>query len=575
MSNAFQIRSFLDVPVFDPEDARRRKLLNIMLIGLWGLSLLGLIGILAIDLSGVHVENPYATNQENPLSLLYSTAVALLVGISIIYAINRYLSGWLASAIFLMFLTVVFIISDDPPEVVNGRSIFFFAIPILMASMLIRPYASFIATGVISVALTVFALNVQLTPNIFAELGFVVVAAVSWLSSRNLENALKELRITNQELDQRVADRTRELSLALMRERAEASKNQAILEGIADGVIVFDNAGKALVANPAIGRLLNYFPEQILGTDVVQLTEQVGGLDGDRERILSVLRHPEGSSNVRFQWNKKILLMNAAPVLEGESGRVGTVAVFRDFTQEAEIERMKDAFLAIVSHELRTPLNAVIGYAEMLREAVYGPMTDRQVEVINRIMNNTHRLLELVSDLLDQAQIESGAMKFQNRAFSPYELLEGMHSVMDRLAADKGLQLTSTVDQDTPTTLFGDPRRIQQVLINLVGNAIKFTERGSVTVKIYRADKSCWAMRVCDTGQGISAGAQKYIFEPFRQAEDTSVREHSGIGLGLSIVKRIIDLMGGEILVKSAPGKGSTFTVVMPFIPPNKENKNE
>ncbi len=575
MSNAIQIRSFLTVPTLDAEDARRRKLLNIMLIGLWGLSLLGLIGIFVIDLIGVHVDNPYSTNQENPLNLLYYTAIALLMGITVIYTINRYFSGWLASSIFLIFLTVVFIASDDPPEVINGRSIFFFAIPILMASMLIRPYASFIATGVITVMLSIFALSVGIPPNIFAALGFVAVAAVSWLSARNLEQALGELRKTNQELDQRVADRTRELSQALMRERAEASKNQAILEGIADGVIVFDNSGKALVANPAIGRLLNYFPEQILGMDPVQLTELVGGDIGDRERILFALRNPEGSSNIRFQWNKKILLMNAASVMEGENSQVGTVAVFRDFTQEAEIERMKDAFLAIVSHELRTPLNAIIGYSEMLREAVYGPMTDRQVEVINRIMNNTYRLLELVSDLLDQAQIESGAMKFQNRPFTPYELLEGLHSVMDRLAADKGIRLTSSIDQDLPATLFGDPRRMQQVLTNLVGNAIKFTDQGSVTVKIYRVDKNRWAMRVTDTGRGISADAQKYIFEPFRQAEDTSIREHSGIGLGLSIVKRIVDLMGGEIQVKSAPGKGSAFTVVLSFMPPNKENGNE
>ncbi len=572
MSHILQVRSFLDVPVLDPEDARRRKLLNIMLVGLWVLSMLGLVAILAVDLSGVRIENPYATDQAHPFRLLYYTAIALLAGMTLIYFINRYFSGSLASGIFLFFLAVVFIFSDDPPEVISGRSVFFFAIPILMASVLIRPYASFIATAVISFMLTGFALSVRITPNVMAILGFVAVAAVSWLSARNLEQALVELRDTNQELDQRVADRTRELSLALMRERSEASKNQAILAGIADGVIVFDNSGRAVVANPAIGRLFNFFPEQIIGSDAIDLTGQVGGSDGDRQIILHALRNPDQTSNnIRFQWNKKILLMNAAPVLEGESGRVGTVAVFRDFTQEAEIERMKDAFLAIVSHELRTPLNAVIGYAEMLREAVYGQLSDRQVEIINRIMNSTHRLLELVSDLLDQAQIESGTMTFQNRPFSPNELLDGMHSVMDRLASEKGIEIHSMVDADIPGTMQGDPRRLQQILTNLVGNAVKFTDQGAVTIKIIRIDRMRWAMRVSDTGRGISPEAQKYIFEPFRQAEDTSIREHSGIGLGLSIVKRIIDLMGGEILVKSKPGSGSTFTAIIPFVPSKKE----
>ncbi len=573
MAHSLHISSFLNVPALDDDDARRRKLLNIMLVGLWFLALLGLIGVILIDISGIKVENPYAINQDNPLGLLYFAVIALLVGNMIIFVINRFLSGWLASAIFLLFLTLIFIVSDDPPEIINGRSVFFFVIPIMMASVLIRPYASFVATGVISLLLTAFALGVQITPNLFTMLGFVVVAAVSWLSARDLEQALLELRKTNRELDQRVAERTRELSLSLMRERSEASKNQAILEGIADGVIVFDNAGRAVVANPAIARLLDIFPEQIIGSEASQLTEQVGGLESDREHILHVLRNPEhGSSNVRFEWNKKILLMNASPVLEGESGRVGTVAVFRDFTKEAEVERMKDAFLAIVSHELRTPLNAVIGYVEMLREAVYGPMSERQVEVLNRIMNNTHRLLELVSDLLDQAQIESGAMVFHNQPFSTKELLEGMHSVMDRIAGVKGLELNSSIERNVPATMQGDPRRLQQVLINLVGNAVKFTDRGSVTVRIFRVDQDHWAISVVDTGKGISAEAQKYIFEPFRQVEDASIREHSGIGLGLSIVKRIIDLMGGDIQVKSAPGNGSAFTAIMPFVPPKKES---
>ncbi len=573
MTHTLQIRSFLDVPSLDPEDARRRKLLNIMLVGLWLLSLFGLITVFLADLAGFHFDSPSTTVTTNTIHLLYLTSIVLLVGITSIYAINRFLSGWLASSIFLLFLTIVFMLSDEPIEVVSGRSIFFFAIPILMASVLIRPYASFITTGVISAMLTAFAINVSITPNLFAMLGFVVVAAVSWLSARNLEQALGDLRKTNRELDQRVAERTRELSQALMRERSEASKNQAILEGIADGVIVFDNDGKAVVANPAIARLLNSTPELIIGSNAEQLTEQVGGLDGDRERILRALRIPEqGTSNIRFQWNKKILLMNAAPLLEGENNQVGTVAVFRDFTKEADVERMKDAFLAMVSHELRTPLNAVIGYTEMLSEAVYGPLTDRQLEVIRRVMNNTHRLLELVSDLLDQAQIESGTMTFQERLFPPRELLEGMHAIMDRIAIDKGLQLTSSVEADMPEILQGDPRRLQQILINLVGNAVKFTDKGSVNVQIFRVDRDRWAMCVIDTGRGISAEAQKYIFEPFRQVEETSIREHNGIGLGLSIVKRIIDLMGGEIEVKSAPGSGSAFTAIMPLVPPKKES---
>lgn len=571
-----RLRSFLDIPSLDPEDARRRKLLNILLVGLGGLSLVGLVGVLLIDITGLHIGKSSVAEQDDLVKLLYFTCIALLAGTCIVYIVNRYLSGWLASSIFLLFLAGVFILSDEPVEVVSGRSMFFFAIPILMASVLIRPYASFVATGIVTGLLSIYALNFGLTPNLFAALGFTAVAAVSWLSARSLEQALSELRASNRELDQRVAERTRELSLALTRERAEASKIQAILEGIADGVIVFDNSGKAVVANPAIGRLLNFSPGQIIGSVVERLAERMHGVDGDREKIIHLLRNPEqGTPNVRFRWDKKILLMNAAPVLEGESGRVGTVAVFRDFTHEAEVEQMKNTFLATVSHELRTPLNAIIGYSEMLRESIYGPLSERQVEVVTRIMNNNRRLLELVNDLLDQAQIDSGRLTLQNRAFSPYELLEGMHTVMDSIAADKGLELVGSIEMDLPSSMMGDARRLQQVLINLVNNAVKFTQQGTITVRIFKVDKNYWGMRVTDTGTGIPSEAQAYIFEPFRQGENAAVREHSGIGLGLSIVKRIVDMMGGVIRVNSAVGEGSTFTITLPFVPVQKESRNE
>jgi signal transduction histidine kinase len=226
----------------------------------------------------------------------------------------------------------------------------------------------------------------------------------------------------------------------------------------------------------------------------------------------------------------------------------------------------------MVSHELRTPLNAIIGYAEMVREAVYGPITQRQVGIMDRIENSGNRLLSLVSDLLDQAQIDAGRMKIYNAEFKVSDLVDTLHILLDKQISDKGLSLSISVDPNMPATVNGDVRRLQQILLNLVGNAIKFTATGGINVHVHRVDGLRWGFNVTDTGLGISAEAQQYVFESFRQVEGVATREHGGIGLGLAIVKSLVGLMGGDISLSSELGKGTAFTVTLPF-EPVKEKK--
>jgi signal transduction histidine kinase len=206
----------------------------------------------------------------------------------------------------------------------------------------------------------------------------------------------------------------------------------------------------------------------------------------------------------------------------------------------------------------------------MLKEAVYGPLPDKQRGVIERIMANTGQMVSLVDNLLDQAQIEAGKLTLNVTSFSPADLLDGVQDVMGVLAQAKGLELTSHVADDVPTTLSGDRQRLHQILINLVSNAIKFTEQGTVRVRAYRPDAAHWALEVSDTGCGISPEAQSYIFDPFGQVDDPVTREHTGFGLGLSIVKQLVTLMGGEITLASKVGRGSTFSVVLPLAPPQE-----
>jgi signal transduction histidine kinase len=232
---------------------------------------------------------------------------------------------------------------------------------------------------------------------------------------------------------------------------------------------------------------------------------------------------------------------------------------------------MKSAFVSVTSHELRTPLNAILGYADMLRETIYGPLTHKQHEITNRIISNTGHLLTIVNNLLDQAQIEAGKMTLSVTTFALADLIGGVESIMNVLAHSKGLELISCIEDDMPTRLSGDWQRLRQVLLNLVDNAIKYTNDGAVSIRAYRLDSVHWALEVSDTGVGIPIEAQAQIFDAFQRVDDSVTRERAGTGLGLSIVKQLVTLMGGEIKLTSAEGEGSTFTVVLPLVTVQEE----
>jgi signal transduction histidine kinase len=242
--------------------------------------------------------------------------------------------------------------------------------------------------------------------------------------------------------------------------------------------------------------------------------------------------------------------------------RVGISARLR---QAVEADRLKSVLLSNVSHELRTPLNAIRGYIELLSEEAYGSINNEQKTTFQRILINTTQLQGMVNNLLDRAQIEQGKVTLRNSQFAPADLIESTYSALNILAHTKGLELTSEITPDVPATLTGDVLRLQQILFNLTSNALKFTEHGSVQARIFVPDASHWALQVSDTGIGIPAEAQTEVFKSFWQADSSATRQYRGSGLGLSIVKELADLMGGEISLASQPGKGSAFTVIFPM----------
>lgn len=243
--------------------------------------------------------------------------------------------------------------------------------------------------------------------------------------------------------------------------------------------------------------------------------------------------------------------------------RTHELAQTRD--QALAASRLKTELLAKVSHELRTPLGAILGFAEMLEGGVYGPIAPTQQPATAEIIDSVNYLTKLVNELLDQAQLEAGKLKLNPSVFTPAILVKDTLSRMSILAQSKGLRLTADISSNVPTTLSGDLVRLQQILVNLVSNAIKFTLQGSVHVSLYCPDSAHWAIQVADTGPGIPPEAQAYIFEPFRQMDGSITRASQGTGLGLSIVKQLTTLMGGKVLLESETDRGSIFTVILPL----------
>ena len=556
--------SLLSVPASDPDDARRRRILNIILLGTLGATIIGFTGIIISSSINGQLSTPQT-------QLLVGGILATTLGITGIYQINKRWSGRWAAVLFLVLLTLVFIRIDSPQELSNGRSLFIFMLPIAISSLILLPWTSFLLATISSGIITWLSLSIQQPINLFAVIGFYMLALVSWLSARSLETALIEFRNINADLDLVVAQRTQALAESLNRERIEAGRNQTILNSIIDGVIVFDRQWNAVLANPAIRGLFGLPLEMIVNRNFRELIEHPKLSEQSRPLLQAMIEHDTQPFGFRIEWGEKTLSVSASQVYDNrEEGNVntGTVTVFRDFTHEAEVERLKSTFVAIVSHELRTPLNAILGYAEMFKEAVYGPMNDKQVNMAERIIKNTGRLLGLINDLLDQAQMESGKLTINLDPINPSELLDTMHALMDKTASEKNLRLTSEIDDSLPETLIADGERLQQILANLITNAIKFTDSGEVSVRLFRSDFAKWGIEITDTGRGIPPTDLPHIFETFRQVEGTETRTEGGFGLGLSIVKQLVNLMNGDIKVTSTLDKGTTFSITLPLVIP-------
>jgi signal transduction histidine kinase len=241
--------------------------------------------------------------------------------------------------------------------------------------------------------------------------------------------------------------------------------------------------------------------------------------------------------------------------------------------QALEASKLKTQILSNVSHDARTPLSAIMLYTESMQRGFYGPITEKQAARLDGIMASSKQLLNFITSLLDVAQLNNGSLKLTPSNISVPQLVRDIDLIMTPQIERKGLKLEIEVDPALPSTIVSDERRLKQIIINLFDNAIKFTEHGAITLRIAKLGDAQFTLTIKDTGHGIPKEAQQRIFEAFWQVDGTMTRVNNrGVGLGLSIVKQLVELMGGTITVDSELGQGTAFIMHFPLLSPSPED---
>lgn len=351
---------------------------------------------------------------------------------------------------------------------------------------------------------------------------------------------------------------------------ATKNKDEAILSSIGDGVLVLDTEGNVILFNQAAERISGMLAKDVLGkpykdTLIFQhektrapaddfIRRALSGLDGEMA-ARTILKRKDGTAIP--------VADSAAPIHNAEGQVVGAVVVFRDTTREKQLERMKDELLSVASHELRTPMGAVRANVSMILEGDYGPVNKELVEPLTDIKASTVRLVELVNDLLSVARMEAGRMKFTLSEFDIQPILKGEVGNLAPLGKEKGVEIL--LKPGKSVIVQADLDKVKQVLNNLIGNSLKFTDQGSITVEVV-AQQDKVEITVVDTGVGITLEDQKKLFGKFQQITSVQDGKPAGTGLGLYISREMVHKMGGDLWIEhSEAGKGSTFAFTLPL----------
>ncbi len=347
---------------------------------------------------------------------------------------------------------------------------------------------------------------------------------------------------------------------------------RGIVDGVADALVAVDAHSAITSVNPAAAALFGFAAEDLTGTPVARILPEYAGVADYLEGSIVETAARDARGNVfpvEFALGRDIAhaLGERIIILRDITQRKSAEDAIRAAHDRAvEAAEVKSQFLATMSHEIRTPINAVVGMSELMLQT---PLSDEAREYATTVRDSAESLLAIVNDILDFSKIEAGRMELESVPFAPVVAVENATDILSAAARKKGLSLSTYVASDVPRRVLGDADRLRQVLLNLLGNAVKFTSTGSVTVRavVDSADDAAVVLRfsVTDTGPGIAPDAAEQLFEPFRQADQSTRRRFGGTGLGLSISRRIVDLMGGKIGFDSSLGYGSTFWFTIAF----------
>jgi two-component system, sensor histidine kinase and response regulator len=415
----------------------------------------------------------------------------------------------------------------------------------------------------------------------------VLLLAFAWPIShaiRDQVNAIERAKAeaeSGRQIAHGLVEEHRAITEQLERATRALSASEAFLQSLVENIPVNihrkDKDGRFIFANKHFCEYKGKRPAEILGKtnfeiDPPELAQKYREID---EILLKTPQRFEGEEVlVGPDGQKKWMHIIKMPVLNEAGTVIATQGMFWDVTANKEAEenlriakeaaeaaaRSKSEFLANMSHEIRTPMNGVIGMTSLLLEEQLNP---RQREFAETIRTSAETLLTIINDILDVSKIEAGKLAFEVLEFNLVETVEGTLDMLAQRAQDKGLELAGTIASGVPIRLRGDPGRLRQILVNLVGNAIKFTEQGEVVVRVSKESetKTHALVRFCvqDTGIGIAPEVQDKLFGAFTQADSSTTRKYGGTGLGLAIAKQLVTMMQGQIGVHSSPGKGSTF----------------
>ncbi len=381
--------------------------------------------------------------------------------------------------------------------------------------------------------------------------------------------------INNAHLYELIRDQAERLGSMLRREQEDASRSQAILEAVADGVLVTGTNNRITFLNRSAEQILRLESGKVIG----QTLDVFGGLFGKSAGPWmqtintwseSPSSHQQGDTFAEQLTleNGLIVLVHLAPVIL-QNDFLGTVSIFRDITHEVEVDRLKSEFVATVSHELRTPMTSIRGYVDVLLMGAAGAMNENQAHFLKIVKGNTERLNILVNDLLDISRLESGRVTLSPQALDMREVAEDVIADVLRRSQEENKPVALSLDAPKKLPLvFGDAERVRQILSNLVDNAYNYTpENGTITVQLQSLNSGHEVqVDVKDNGVGIALGDQARVFERFYRGEHPLVLATPGTGLGLSIVKELVEMHKGRIWVQSpgAPGEGSVFSFTLP-----------